>query len=132
MPWCIPWRAWAYEARRRLLGGEFRELHYCTAPPDPLKQAIVAYGHPIPVSNARLIFGNATIGRGLDGAPIVHCHAAFQAMDGTPRGGHIIPQLSTVGRKPIAVLVTSLDDFELRVQFDAETNIPLIQPEGDN
>ncbi len=75
-----------------------------------------------------MVFGNATLGKSANGAPLVHCHAAVRTESGLIRGGHILTQQSIVGSEPIAVLVTSLDDFELRVAYDAETNIPLLQP----
>jgi predicted DNA-binding protein with PD1-like motif len=75
-----------------------------------------------------MVFGNATIGKDAAGRPLVHCHAAIRTADGAVRGGHIITQAAIVGPAPIAVLVTSLEGFELRVAFDPETNIPLMQP----
>jgi predicted DNA-binding protein with PD1-like motif len=65
-----------------------------------------------------MVFGNATIGKDADGRPLVHCHAAIRTGAGEMRGGHIITQASIVGRDPIAVLVTSLEGFELQVAFD--------------
>ncbi|PZQ77652.1 MAG: DUF296 domain-containing protein [Variovorax paradoxus] len=115
-------------ASTTILGGAFSELQYCTAPPDPSKQALIAYGPPVRVIDAWMVFGNATLAKGLDGSPLVHCHAAIQALGDVARGGHIVPQHSIVGRTPISVLVTALDGFSLQVAFDGETNIPLIQP----
>ena len=69
------------------------------------------------------------IGKGLDGLPLVHCHAAIRTREGVVRGGHVVPTTSRIGARPIAVLVTSLDEFELRVAFDPETNIALMQPQ---
>jgi len=68
----------------------------------------------------------------MQGQPIVHCHAAIRTADGVMKGGHIMTQSCIVGPEPISVLVTSLDGFELRVTFDPETNIPLIQPHEEN
>ena len=118
-------------ASTTLLGGVFQRLDYCVAPPDPSRQAVVAYTQPIHAGKAYLVFGNATLGKGLDGEPLVHCHAALRTGAGEMRGGHIITQTSIVGAAPIAVLVTALDGFALRVSFDPETNIPLLQPEEE-
>jgi len=115
-------------ASTTILGGFFDRLSYCTAPPDPTHQAIIAYTSPIESGKTCFIFGNATIGKTATDNPLVHCHAAFRTEDNVIQGGHIVTQTSIVGVRPITVLVTSLDDFELRVAFDPETNIPLIQP----
>lgn len=115
-------------ASTTLLGGFFHALEYCVAPPDPSRQAVIAYSEPIRVAHAYMVFGNATIGKNTDGAALVHCHAAIRTQDGQTKGGHIIAQNSMVGAEPISVLVTSLEGFELRVMVDPETNISLIQP----
>ena len=57
------------------------------------------------------------------------CHAAIRAQGGVLKGGHMITTQCIVGPNPISVLVTSLDDFELKVCFDPETNIALLQPQ---
>lgn len=115
-------------ASTTILGGMFDSLEYCTAPPDPSRQAIIRYTTPIESGRTWMVFGNATIGKSASGAPLVHCHAAVRTQSGELKGGHIITQSSIVGSTPISVLVTSLEGFELRVAFDPETNIPLIQP----
>ena len=116
-------------ASTTILGGYFEQLHYCVAPPDPSGQAVIAYTRPIDAGVAFMIFGNATLGKSISGAPLVHCHAAIRTMTGEIKGGHILTETCSVGRDPIPVLVTSLDEFELRQAFDPETNIPLLQPQ---
>ena len=115
-------------ASTTILGGYFETLEYCVAPPDPTNEAVVAYSAPISAGRAYMVFGNATLGKNMSGGPLVHCHAAIMTEDGRTKGGHILTQSAIVGPEPIPVLVTSLDGFELRVAFDPETNIPLIQP----
>ncbi|MEP6608921.1 MAG: DUF296 domain-containing protein [Burkholderiaceae bacterium] len=115
-------------ASTTILGGFLDQVSYCVAQPDPTQQAIVNYSQPIEAGRAYMIFGNATLGKNAKGEPLVHCHAALRAEDGTVKGGHILTQQCVVGPVPIPVLVTSLDGFELRVTFDPETNIPLLQP----
>ncbi len=115
-------------ASTTILGGRFSSLHYCVAPPDPSGQAIVAYTAPIESGQTFMIFGNATLGKSAQGAPLVHCHAAIRTAAGLVKGGHILTGQSIVGPQPIPVLVTSLDDFELRVLYDPETNLSLLQP----
>lgn len=117
-----------HHASTTILGGGFAQLDYCVAPVDPSRAAVVAYSQPIAVGRTWMVFGNATLGKGLDGMPLVHCHAAFRTEDGTLRGGHIVPSTARIGPAPIPVLVTSLEGFELRVAYDAETNIALLQP----
>jgi hypothetical protein len=115
-------------ASATILGGYFSTLKYCVAPADPSGNAVVAYSDPISAGRAYFIFGNATVGVDEQDAPIVHCHAALRTEDGTVKGGHILSKSCVVGRDPIAVLVTALDGVELRVTYDPETNISLIQP----
>jgi len=115
-------------ASTTILGGSFACLEYCTAPPDPSRQAVIRYTRPVESGKTWMVFGNATIGKDTTGEPLVHCHAAIRTQSGELKGGHIITQTSVVGVAPIPVLVTALDGFELRVAFDPETNIPLIQP----
>lgn len=115
-------------ASTTILGGIFESLEYCVAPPDPTSKAIIAYSAPIAAGRSYMVFGNATLGKDADGEPLVHCHAAIRTEDGRTKGGHILTRSAIVGAQPISVLVTSLDGFELRVVFDPETNIPLIQP----
>lgn len=118
-------------ASTTILGGSFTNFEYCVAPPDPSGQAVIAYTAPIQVGGAFLIFGNATVGWSLAERPLVHCHAAFLTEDGRVKGGHVITERSVVGADPITVLVTSLDAFRLSQCFDPETNIPLLQPQGE-
>ncbi len=115
-------------ASMTILGGAFDELQFCVAPPDPSGRAVIAYTRPTSAGPSQMVFGNATLGKGTDGRALVHCHAVIRTAAGLVKGGHIIAQHSIVGPRPITVLVTSLDGFELRVAFDPETNIPLMQP----
>jgi len=120
-----------HSASTTILGGVFSELQYCVAPPDPSRRAVIAYTQPIPAGRCTLVFGNATLGKDGRGEPLVHCHAVLRTEAGAVKGGHIVPKLSVVGPEPISVLVTSLEGFELRVAFDSETNIPLLQPHAE-
>ena len=115
-------------ASMTILGGYFEALQYCVAPPDPKREAVIRYSEPIDAGRAYMVFGNATMGKDMQDQPLVHCHAAIRTEQGASKGGHIITQNAIVGPAPISVLVTSLDGFNLRVAFDPETNIPLIQP----
>lgn len=119
-------------ASTTLLGGYFSSLFYCVAPPDPTGQAVIAYTEPIDGGAGCMIFGNATLGKAANNEPVVHCHAAIQTASGQIKGGHILTSMSVIGTKPMTVLVTSLDGFDLRVAYDSETNISLLQPREKN
>ena len=114
-------------ASMTILGGNFSQLFYCTAPPDPSRNAVIAYTSPIALGKGEFIFGNAFLASGTDARPIIHCHAVLSAEAGV-FGGHVMPHLSITGDHPPSVLVTSWEGFDLKVRFDAETNISLIQP----
>jgi len=115
-------------ASMTILGGRLATLAYCVAPPDPSGERVATYARPVEAGPAFLIFGNATLGKGIRGEPLVHCHATFALADGRVRGGHVVVDRSLVGAAPLAVLATSLDGFELRVSYDAETAMPLMRP----
>jgi predicted DNA-binding protein with PD1-like motif len=119
-----------HSASMTLLGGDLESLSFCMALPDPSGRVLATYGAPVPLRGARLIFGNATLGRSASNTPLVHCHGAFCEADGAVRGGHILCDRSVVGRVPVTVLVTALDSFELRVAYDEETRMPLMRPEA--
>jgi predicted DNA-binding protein with PD1-like motif len=111
-----------------ILGGQFSELYFCVAPPDPTKNAVIRYSNAISAGKSEFIFGNATVGKDFDDNPIVHCHAAFVDQNGNPLGGHILASKSRVGAHPISALVTSIADFDLRLCLDEETNVCLMKP----
>ena len=117
-------------ASMTILGGRLAALAYCVAPPDPSGARIATYARPIEAGPALLIFGNATLGKGARGEPLVHCHATFALADGRVRGGHVVVDRSVVDALAPAVLATSLDGFELRVSYDEETAMPLMRPVG--
>ena len=117
-------------ASMTLIDGDFEHLSFCMALPDPSGRVLATYGAPEALRGARLIFGNATLGRSDGGIPVVHCHGAFCEADGRVRGGHILTDRTVVGRIPVTVVVTTLDSFELRVSYDEETRMSLMRPEA--
>ena len=119
-----------HDASTTVLGGEFEDLYYCVAPPDPEGRTVIAYSQPIHAGRAYMVFGNATLGRSLKDEPLVHCHAVIRTETGAVFGGHIITEKTIVGSQASSVLVTSLEGIELRQGFDAETKISLLQPVG--
>jgi predicted DNA-binding protein with PD1-like motif len=116
------------DASTTILGGSFDDLYYCVAPPDPEGRTVIAYSEPRHAGRAYMVFGNATLGRSVEGKPLVHCHAVIRTESGDVFGGHIVTERSIVGNSPSSVLVTSLEGFELRQAYDEETGISLLQP----
>lgn len=116
------------DASMTILGGTFKDFYYCVAPPDPEGRAVVAYSKPRHAGRAYMVFGNATLGRSIEGKPLVHCHAVVRTESGDVMGGHIVTEQTVVGSKPSSVLVTSLEGFELRQSYDEETGVSLLQP----
>ena len=115
-------------ASMALMGGELQTVAYCLPIPDPEGQVIATYGAPLVLQNAALLRASATLGQGADGAPVVHCHASFADAQGTLRGGHVLPDRTVVGRRPVTVLVTALDGVDLRLGFDPETRLHMLRP----
>lgn len=117
-----------FSASTTILSCDFDRLSYCVAPPDPTEKVVTIYSAPIAAGAALMIFGNATVGKNSIGRPIVHCHAALRTESGEFKGGHILTDQSYIGATGGVIFVTSLDEFELRVDHDPETNISLLQP----
>lgn len=119
-----------------LLGGWLDATQYCVSVPDPAGRALLTHSAPIDGGRSCLVTANATLAQGVDGQPLVHCHAALYGTGdtgtargvGPMRGGHLLTQHCTVGDGGIAALVTCFDGFELRAAFDEETRLPLVQP----
>lgn len=111
-----------------LLGGELETVAYCLPIPDPEGQVIATYGSPLVLHNVALLRASATLGQTADGAPVMHCHATFADDQGTLRGGHVLPDRTVIGRRPLTVLATALDGIHLRLSFDPETRLHMLLP----
>ena len=111
-----------------LLGGELETVAYCLPIPDPEGQLIATYGAPLVLHHVALLRASATLGQAADGVPVIHCHASFADADGTVRGGHVLPDRTVVGRRPVTVLVTALDGMDLCLGFDPETRLHMLRP----
>lgn len=116
-------------ASMTLLDGELSTLSFCVAPPDAGGRVVAKYSSPVALAGARLVFGNATLGKSSTGDPVVHCHAVFRMADGTLRGGHLLTERTFIACGAVTVLATSLDGFDLRIGFDEETRMPLMRPQ---
>lgn len=115
-------------AAMALLGGELQTVAYCLPIPDPEGQVIATYGAPLVLHQVTLLRASATLGRTADGLSVMHCHASFADAQGTVRGGHVLPERTVVGRRPVTVLVTALDGIDLRLGFDPETRLHMLRP----
>lgn len=62
-----------------------------------------------------------------DGEPFLHCHGSWQAADGTPGMGHLLP-LDSEFATEVRLEALALDGAILDVQKDEETNFPLFNP----
>ncbi len=120
--------AGVHDASLTLLQGDLDDLDFCVAPPDRSGRTVATYGPPTTLRRARLLFGNATLGRSEAGAASVHCHAVFSDRDGHLLGGHVLTQRCRIAHAPIGALATALDGFELRIAHDPETGMPLMRP----
>ncbi|HEY0297523.1 MAG TPA: DUF296 domain-containing protein [Bordetella sp.] len=111
-----------------ILGGEFEQLVFCVAPPDPTGRVAVAYTDPIDAGRAYLLGANATLGSNEAGQPMVHCHGGLRDAAGQLLGGHLLPQACMVGRQELIAFAVSLEGFAVQVGYDPETMISLFQP----
>lgn len=119
-----------HAATARLHGGAMQGLRWCVGGPDPSGAAVAAYSAPHACHAAWLVAANATIAAAADGAPLLHCHAAFVDHRGVVRGGHLLVEDCVVGDPAPTVFVTALDGIELKVAPDAQTGLSLILPTG--
>lgn len=74
----------------------------------------------------KLSEASVTVGR-RDGQPWLHCHALWQDADGTPHGGHVLPD-DAVLAGPMAATAWLLDGAGFEVVADAETAFTLFKP----
>jgi predicted DNA-binding protein with PD1-like motif len=114
-------------AALRLADLRLTPFAYVTPHPSP-DAAHVAYFSPTrtPQGGAVIKAANATFGW-RDGAPFVHCHAAWTEADGACKGGHILP-LETIVAESGAATAWGTSDVTIAVEPDAETNFPLFRP----
>ncbi|MFT3666330.1 PCC domain-containing protein [Piscinibacter sp.] len=111
-----------------LLGGWLERAQYCVSVPDPAGQALLTHGAPLSTGRVGLVTANATLATGVDGRPLVHCHAVLQAPDAPLVGGHLLTPHCLVAAPGLVARVAGFEGFELRAAFDPETRLPLVQP----
>jgi predicted DNA-binding protein with PD1-like motif len=114
-------------ATLRFAGLRLTPFAYVTPHPSP-DAAHVAYFSPTraPQGGAVIEVANATFGW-RDGAPFVHCHAAWTEADGARRGGHILP-LETIVADGGGATAWGTSNVTIAVEPDAETNFLLFRP----
>lgn len=123
-------------ATLRFTGGVLSPFRYVMpGPPDGPSHAAYFSAPRAPDGEVRIEQANATFGFAGDGAPLIHCHAAWTEPTGAIRGGHILPNETIVADPaPVeaggAVEAWGSLDVTIAAAPDAETNFPLLQPAG--
>ncbi len=111
-----------------LQGGGFGPFHYVmpSFPTSPSHAAF--YSDAIrPAGLSRLEHARVTFGT-RDGKPWLHCHGFWTEADGTPSGGHVIPDDTTIA-DAIDAEAWILDGAAYVARHDPETNFTLFAPE---
>ena len=114
-------------AALRFEGGALGPFSY-VMPGRPRDATHAAYfSEPRSPSGETLVeIANATFGW-RDGAPFVHCHAAWIEEGVHRRGGHILPHETIVSRETV-VHAWATADIAIEADADAETNFTLFHP----
>ena len=99
---------------------------YVLPGPSPDMEHAAYFSAPHSPGEARMEIASATVGR-RDGAPFVHCHAAWIEPDGRRRGGHILPH-ETIIATGAPVRAWALADVAITSEPDPETNFTLFRP----
>jgi predicted DNA-binding protein with PD1-like motif len=110
-----------------LEGGAFGPFTYVVPAraPTPEHAAFYSEFHR-PPGISRLEDAAVTFGR-RDGGAFLHCHGVWTGADGIRRGGHVIPDQTTVA-EPIRAKAWVLDGMAFEAQPDPETNFTLFGP----
>jgi hypothetical protein len=113
----------------QLFDGALERAAYQTAPPDPRGELAVAYGPPrfLP-GGAHLVMACATLGHGVDGKPLMHCHGVLRDHQGVLHGGHLPGQLCVIGRQGLSGWAVVPRDRGFVASPDAETGFSLLAP----
>jgi hypothetical protein len=81
---------------------------------------------------ARIVMGSATLGRTVEGKPIIHCHGVLCNRQGKLHGGHIPTDLCVIGAEGVPAWAGVSMDAGFIVHPDTETGFSLLVPcEGD-
>lgn len=114
-----------------ILHGSLAPCVYCLAVRDPSGARLVTYSPMRDAGTVSVQGGAATLGTGLDGKPLAHCHAWFvDPHDGRVAGGHFDTAATRVGPGGLVARMTLLGDLDIRQVPDAETNHAIFSPVG--
>jgi predicted DNA-binding protein with PD1-like motif len=110
-----------------LEGGAFGPFTYVVPAPAPTPEHAAFYSEfHRPAGISRLEDAAVTFGL-RDGAGFLHCHGVWTGADGVRRGGHVIPDQTSVA-EPIRARAWVLDGMKFEAQPDPETNFTLFGP----
>ena len=113
----------------QIFDGDLAVAFYQVAPPDPTGEKVVAYGPPIPLpGGARIVMASITLGRTVDGKPILHCHGVLRDRQGKLYGGHIPTDLCVIGAEGVSAWAGVSKDAGFIVRPDTETGFSLLVP----
>lgn len=116
-------------------GGVFDTIDYHTVtyfPPEPAAgKAAKVYGSSIRAAGPiTLLAATLSFGLTADGAPLLHCHAAFVDSDGVTHGGHLSNQNCIVAAEGVQACVSVFGDIRFRARMDSETTFSVFHPEA--
>ncbi len=112
-----------------LVGGFFKSFEYCLASQDPDKKHKIAYMPSIKAAGeVMLICANATVGKGEDGKPLVHCHGLVTSGGGIPMGGHFFADKIKICRQPVIAFFTGFVGAGFQQQYDHEVTQAIFKP----
>ena len=118
------------QAGIKLIGGTLKGIWYMTGMVDPTGARVATYGEPTVLEGpVTLVSGDAILGLGPDGEPLVHCHAVLVDPNGRIHGGHIVPGKASVDQ--VTAVVTATEGAGFVVGRDDETNYSIFQATGD-
>jgi len=102
---------------------------FCLAVEDHRGRTVATYSPWQRQDRVHILGGSATVGCGLDGEPMVHCHALFLPKDGSRAlGGHLDPTATRVGEAGLSVFATLLTGLSVNQVADPETNHAVFMP----
>ena len=115
-------------------GGVFDTIDYHTVtyfPPEPaIGKAAKVYGSAVRAAGPiTLLAATLSFGLSADGAPLLHCHAAFVDSDGVTHGGHLSNQNCIVAAEGVQACVSVFDGIRFRARHDSETTFSVFHPE---
>lgn len=119
----------ATSAAFTLIGGRFGAVKYCIAAPNPQGPQVARYSVPIPATGGLVLGGGGALGLTPEGAPIIHCHAVLADDEGSPFGGHLLPQESFADRDdPPLLIARAFRHVAIAQRPDPETAMTIFHP----